>query len=289
MASRRLTLFVESITPDILPIDKYVDWGKIQAEVKSLETEIQLLKRLEYSKFKEKLPDLLLELPAVLEILRLLVAHTPDDVWFSDGRSIDFKAASTALKKGDRTTALTISDIFYDMGLPQFLKSVESINDIIRGVLIGLETHARKSRRGSLLELRIDSLIKTVLAKLSKHSQVNLECKKRIKINLKNGQKELDFLLISGDNPKIAVEVNFYSTGGSKPSEVLERAYPDLQHNLKESNIGFIVITDGKGWFKMKPALDRSLQNLTHCMTIKQAEEGQFEEAVLRILKGLES
>jgi type II restriction enzyme len=104
-------------------------------------------------------------------------------------------------------------------------------------------------------------------------------------VDLTKERKKIDYVILQNNKQKIAIEVNFYSTSGSKPSEVLGRAYPEVQENLKKKGIGFIVITDGIGWERMKPVISTACEKLDYLMNIKQARNGDLEKAILKFLK----
>ncbi len=245
----KLNLFLKTITPEILePID-YVDWKRIEKKVNSYRREIALLQSLRYSGVPQKdLAELLLESPRILKLLQILIAHTPREVWFADGRHIKFKEDIENLQNGNSKRAEEIALIFLEMGLIDFLKSVESVRDCVRGVLIGLEPNTRKNRRGKKFETTINDLIETAVEDLKKETGLTLKVERNLKVDLLKEQKTVDFAVFVHDEsePRAAIEVNFYSVSGSKPSETLPRAYPEVQRGLEEKDIGFIVITDGK-------------------------------------------
>ena len=104
-------------------------------------------------------------------------------------------------------------------------------------------------------------------------------------IELAPDRKKVDNLIVLDGEPKIAIETNFYSTAGSKPSETLNRAYPDIQGLLRRKGIDFIVVTDGLGWTKMRPTIEKAFTTLSCVMNLKQAESGEMKKAITRFLK----
>ncbi len=149
---------------------------------------------------------------------------------------------------------------------------------------MGLEPNVRKNRRGTKLEVVLDSLISKTIDKINNERGINLSFEAQMYVDLKQERKNIDYVVLQGNEQKIGIEVNFYSTSGSKPSEVLGRAYPEVQHNLENQNMGFIVITDGIGWTKMKKVIQTAYGKLHYLMNIKQAENGCLEKAILDIL-----
>jgi type II restriction enzyme len=284
MTESKLDIFVRSITYDILPIDKYVEWDVVNRKVHQLRREIALLESLDKKDSQNDLVDILLKFPFTLNVLKLLIAHTPEDIWFADGRHIIFSEDKVRLEKGDTNRAKEIAQMFSDMGLFVFLSEVKSVHDLVKGVLIGLQPNSRKNWRGSVLEDRIKRLLQNILDSIKEETGITLTFKSQININLEHGKKKVDYVILKKGDIIAVIEVNFYSTSGSKPSEVLERAYPDLQTHLKKMGLPLIVITDGKGWLRMRNSIERALYTLDHCLTIKQVESGALKQILLNTI-----
>jgi len=282
--NKRAELFFQTITPEILSPSDYIDWDTIRNQVKSLRKEIALLQSLDKENPVDNLADLLYRNPNILKVLQLLIAHTPRKIFFNDeNKYIDFTTDLIIVSR-DRKRAKDIALIFIEMGLVQFLNEIRSVEDVVKGVLIGLEPNSRKSRRGSKLEDVISEIISSTLEELNREKGLSLSFETQMYIDLEKERKKSDFVILQGDEQKIAIEVNFYSTSGSKPSEVLGRAYPEVQENLKKRGIGFIVITDGVGWDKMKPVISTAYKKLDFLMNIKQAISGELKKAILEFL-----
>lgn len=279
----KLDLFIDSLTPDILAPSEYVNWAKIEQRIYDLRREIALLQSLD----KERNPlgdltDLLNKYPRILEVLRLLIAHTPEKIWFADGRSIAFRKDMSAM---DESRAREIAQIFIDMKLLGFLKRIKSVEDCVKGVLIGLEPNVRKNRRGMKFETEINRLVEETVEEIKRETGLRLEIIRGLKLDLAKETKTVDFGINIGRKPKAVIEVNFYSTSGSKPSETLPRAYPEVQRGLADKNIGLIVISDGKGWLKMRGSISTMLEKLNYCFTLKQAKAGALKGALIEIIR----
>jgi type II restriction enzyme len=283
--NNNLQLFIQNITPDIIPVDRFVDWNSINEKINLLRREIALLESIDKSRPLEDLTDILLTNCNTLDVLKLLISHTPARVYFSDGRFIDFIEDKKKINTDDKKRAHEIAKMFKEIGLFAFLAEVKSVRDVVKGVLIGLQPNNRKSWRGMLFEERIKNTIEKVLVSVENSTGIKLSCEPQVNIDLKRGKKILDYMILKRNKPVAAIEVNFYSTSGSKPSEVLERAYPNLEKNLKDIKIPLIVITDGMGWLKMQKSIERSLRLLSHLMTIKQAESGGLEKILIDLIK----
>jgi len=283
--NNKASLFFQTITPEILSPADYTNWDGIKAKVKAIRREIALLQSLDKDNPVEDLTDLLHNNPKVLKVLQLLIAHTPEKIFFDEkDKYVDFKADLENVAN-DTGRAKAIAEIFVEMGLVEFLKEVRSVEDVVRGVLLGLEPNARKNRRGAKLEAVINELISSTIEKINKEKGLNLSFEPQMYVDLANERKKIDYVILQNSKQKIAIEVNFYSTSGSKPSEVLGRAYPEVQENLKKKGLGFIVITDGIGWESMKPVISTAYEKLDYLMNIKQAKSGELEKAIFKILR----
>jgi type II restriction enzyme len=283
MANKFLNFF-ETLTPEILSPKDYIDWNNVKEKIKEIRREIALLESLDKDNPKEDLADLLNKNPKILKVLQLLIAHTPDVIYFDDeNKYVNFEKDILIVEK-NKERAYQIAQIFIEMGLVEFLKEVKSIEDVIKGVLLGLEPNVRKNRRGKKLELIINLLIKDVVEEIKDDLHINLSYQSQMFVDLPNERKQIDYVVLKNNVPKVAIEVNFYSTSGSKPSEVLERAYPNLQSNLKNKNIGFIAITDGLGWEKMKKVIKTAFNKIDYLLNIKQAKSGLLKKYILELI-----
>ncbi len=283
--NQKVELFFQTITPEILSPEDYTDWDAIRKKVKELRREIALLQSLDKDNPVEDLTDLLHHTPNVLKVLQLLVAHTPRKILFDDkNKYIDFKEDLKEVANNIER-AKSVAGIFVEMGLVDFLKEAKSIEDVVKGVLLGLEPNSRKNRRGKKVEAVISKLISSTIEEINKERGLNLSFENQMYVSLPNERKGIDHIILQDGKPRIAIEVNFYSTSGSKPSEVLGRAYPEVQENLRKKGIGFIVITDGLGWEKMRPVITTAYEKLDHLMNIKQAKSGELYRAILKLLE----
>ena len=71
--------------------------------------------------------------------------------------------------------------------------------------------------------------------------------------------KKVDFALLVKGKIKIGVEVNFYTTSGSKPSEI-KRAYQNVNRELAMVGVELLWITDGAGYLKMRSSLREAFE-----------------------------
>ena len=121
-------------------------WAAVEANVKLLRREIALVQSIDKHNPVTDLADLLREHPSVVTVLELLIVHAPDKIHCSDReKTIDFKADAAKLAKKGGAAALrarAIARTFFEIGLIDFLDRVKSVEDVVKGVFMGLEPNA---------------------------------------------------------------------------------------------------------------------------------------------------
>ena len=145
-------------------------------------------------------------------------------------------------------------------------KEVKDLVDYVFGVETGLDTNARKNRSGKITE----TLVARILANagIAYREQVSSQEFPAIASVLGADQKVFDFA-IAVNAKTYLIEVNFYSSGGSKLNEVA-RSYTDVAPKVNGVlGYEFVWITDGIGWNSARNKLEEafaaipSIYNLT--------------------------
>lgn len=147
-------------------------------------------------------------------------------------------------------------------------KQIKNLVDYVFGVETGLDSNARKNRSGDIME-------ETVARQFSKYGIIYAK-----QIDSSNYSdlvvlgvdlKRFDFV-IETKSKTYVIEVNFYSSNGSKLNEVA-RSYSDLSPKINDVNgYEFVWITDGKGWLSAKNKLEEAfyiIPNVYNLTTIK--------------------
>lgn len=134
-----------------------------------------------------------------------------------------------------------------ETGLAELLRNreIKNLVDYVFGVETGLDSNARKNRSGHMMEKWVgDFFTKHHIPYSQEVRSTELPLVNAI---LGNDIKRFDFVVKSSQTTYL-IEVNFYSGGGSKPSEVA-RAYTELSPKINDINgYKFVWITDGIGW-----------------------------------------
>jgi hypothetical protein len=101
--------------------------------------------------------------------------------------------------------------------------------------------------------------------------------------------KRFDFVLLHGNSPKIVIEANFYTTGGTKIG-INEKEYLALHEQVvqNEKGLRFIWVTDGGYWLttpgrkdflKLAPLFKQDLLNLAMFGEQLSAIKGSMRES----------
>ena len=218
----------------------------------------------------EALAEVIRANPRCLDAMLLLLGHTPKRMSFSDdAKSIDLDVDHERVQY-EEDRAKEIAEVYLETGVGRHLRMVQSTEDVLLGVLLGLQPNRRKNARGTVFERAVANVLDSAVRSCSASSSSELTVASQAKVL----DKRVDYLVTSGGRPFLAVEGNFYTGSGSKPSEVLERAYPELQRDLGTAAVSLAVVTDGAGWHKMTRVLERSFQKLENLMNLRQAASG---------------
>lgn len=145
-------------------------------------------------------------------------------------------------------------------------KKVNDLVDYVFGVETGLDTNARKNRSGKITERLVAGVFSR--AGIGFREQVSSNEFPEISEVLGADQKVFDFV-VSTVRKTYLVEVNFYSSGGSKLNEVA-RSYAEIGPKVNGvDGYEFVWVTDGVGWQAAKNKLEEafyaipSIYNLT--------------------------
>ena len=208
-----------------------------------------------------------------------------DELWKRDQKVFDCLDILIATRRKDNKRYLLqdkssrkISELFktkegvvaflYGTGLARLFQKREISNlvDYVFGIETGLDTNARKNRSGHIMEKTVAKLLKD--NGITFRQEVYSSEFPQLSV-LGKDKKRFDFY-INTPKKKYLIEVNFYSSGGSKLNEVA-RAYTELAPKVNSvAGFEFIWITDGIGWKDARNKLEEayntipSVYNLTN-------------------------
>ena len=154
-----------------------------------------------------------------------------------------------------------VMEFLDDTGLTEIFQSrrITNLVDYVFGIETGLDTNARKNRSGHVME----GVVKHIFDNnnIQYRQEVYSSEWSEITKVLGDDEKRFDFV-VKTTGKTYLIEVNFYSSGGSKLNEVA-RAYTDLAPKINSvSGFEFVWITDGIGWKSARNKLQEAYNNI---------------------------
>lgn len=267
LLSRNLTTtefsddFYATILPGVIPRNEFIKWPAIDSLIDEYALDLEQLQQAAADSrlsTKEKLSKFLVSSEDPLSSMRFLfrlLGHT-NDVYVCLEERIDIKAEAINMAAGSvlRANAMEIiTTSLIEMGIDKILD--KNLKEVLLGVCVGLETHRRKNGGGTAFKDLIGDFLEEVLPLLRK-KHPTIELKPEVQIVYSNGRqsKNVDFAYLINSKPVIGFEVNFYTSTGSKPTEI-KRSYAQVRRDLEEVGTQLVWVTDGEGYMKMKKSL----------------------------------
>lgn len=154
-----------------------------------------------------------------------------------------------------------VMEFLDDTGLTEIFQSrrITNLVDYVFGIETGLDTNARKNRSGHVME----GIVKHIFDNnnIKYRQEVYSSEWHEITNVLGDDEKRFDFVIKTTAKTYL-IEVNFYSSGGSKLNEVA-RAYTDLAPKINSvSGFEFVWITYGIGWKSARNKLQEAYNNI---------------------------
>lgn len=272
----------------------FVDWEKIQANIQKSKIELNILNSLIGSKnFKNDLRQILSRYPDVVPCFPILIAvrgmslKVINDFSSQDSEIVEYNFKKRKLRPEEIDEFIAF---FHKTGLESFFVNLSSlsIQDYVTGVEVGMDTHARKNRSGSAMELVLKPIIEKINANLRISHMLfqknfsNLEKHYNIVVSTSLRNRQADFIITKDENKVINIEVNFYSGTGSKPQEIVD-SYINRQGELRENGFKFIWITDGYGWKGQKNQIRKGFEKIDYLLNLHFVKKGLLEEILCKI------
>lgn len=244
--------FLEQLLPTNVCLNQIVDFEKVFSHVDAIAMRLHQLNFLLGKSNLEKAVSLLWnENPKVFEVLDILIA-----VRAKEKKQVISSVGEVLLISRYFETPQGVTAFIQETGLKELFQSgrITNLVDYVLGVEVGLDTNARKNRGGKIMEETIrKALLQT---RISFKEQVSSSFYEELSC-LGKDKKIFDFVIETPDKTYL-IEVNFYSSGGSKLNEVA-RAYTKIQQKIQHlAGFEFVWITDGTGWLTAKNKLEEA-------------------------------
>jgi len=254
--------FFATLTPGVIPREQFIQWDRIESKCKKYTDVLEYYQNLPTKKPKQLLDEIANSLLAADDPAHLMkgsfeiLGHT-NEYYVSDKDNLQFQEAAAKIAgKRDEKSAEEVATILLDIGIEHVIRQ-EDLKSAFLGVQVGLESNRRKSVGGDVFHHWVLRLLESTCGLLGKHYELKPEAV--IPYKDSRNSKRVDFGILHKGKIKIGVEVNFYTTSGSKPSEI-KRAYQNVNLELKEVGVELVWITDGAGYLKMKKSMEEAFR-----------------------------
>lgn len=275
--------FMDTLTPGIIPRADFIQWKNIEAKLEQHAPAITFFENVAAkvrtgAEAAPALAEALLaaEHPrAIVDGAFEFIGHTAAEfVTRQDDVTVDELAASLAKRDGD--AAKRFARMLCDLGFDRILAQTD-LKAVFLGVQLGLEPNRRKNIGGDAFADELERVLGGIVDKLAKDG-IALKLKREFTIRYGNGlSKKVDFALLQDGHTCVGFEVNFYTTAGSKPSEI-KRSYGNVLEALRDEGVELLWITDGKGYRDMHRSLRDAYVILPNIYNLRQTEEHLAED-----------
>lgn len=274
--------------------DYYVGWNKIFKRIEEYLPELHVLSSLCGAHDKQKLARRVLsDYPKVIMVLPLLMACR-ETIQLMDEQG---GAQITTYEFPKKVRPLSDAEIEHyvhflcSTRILELLDRIKCVPDYVTGVEVGMDTNGRKNRGGKCGVKAIQPFVEEALKNLPL-----IEAKPEATFDFLASQncilpeafrnERWDWAFWRTDAPRrfAVMEVNHYGGGGSK-LKAIARDYIGRQKSLEAAGVGFIWVTDGRGWFKSRRALREAFNVIEHLINIRLAKDGQLEWALRRLIQ----
>ena len=265
----------------------YTDFPKAYGNTQKIKVELNILNSLIGSQnIKEEFLQLLNDYPNILKVIPILLAKREEEIKVNDSEKTYF----FNLKKKNYTNE-EYALFMEKSGLFNLLQNqvIKSLVDYVLGVEVGMDTNSRKNRTGHAMEDLVESYLKKaglIKNKTYFKEMYKSEVEQKFGLDLSGisnndkTEERFDFVFVGAMKEVYAVEVNFYSGGGSKLNETA-RSYKTLA--LEAQNIPgfkFVWFTDGIGWNSARHNLEETFDVLDTLFNINDLEHGIVDRLV---------
>lgn len=278
---------LSTLKDTIRTYDFFVAWKKVFSNVSQIEISLNILNSLIGKEdIAVKLKDLIKQYPEIVPVIPFLIAVRGTSIKVADmGGDIEYSFS----KKKNYTDEQIEKIIFFanKSGLLKVIanKSIKNLVDYAIGVEVGLDTNARKNRSGTAMENLTEVYVKAICNKnnfkyLAQATVAKIKQEFGKTVSTDKADRHFDFAIDTGSKVYL-IEVNYYSSGGSKLKSVAGE-FSSLFRLVKDENTGFIWVTDGEGWQTAKRPLSETFNVVDYIMNINMIEQGLLEEIVTK-------
>lgn len=246
-------IFLSQLQETNQTLDFFCDFDKISENVDNIKLSLCMLNSLIGASDLRKAVEVIWNRDkTAFAVMNILIAvRTKDKKKFinSIGKCVPVSSMFTSVDN--------VMEFLQGTGLAELfrMRRIKDLVDYVFGIETGLDSNARKNRSGDIMEETVHQILSK--AGIVHRQEVYSREWSEISDVLGDDEKRFDFVVQTAAKTYL-MEVNFYSSGGSKLNEVA-RSYSDIAPKINSvSGFEFIWITDGKGWKSAKNKLQEA-------------------------------
>lgn len=279
---------LETLKDSIKGWDYFVNWNKVNDNVKEIEIELNLMNYLiGKANIKDELRYLLQKHPEIIKVIPILVACREKDFLILTPKQNDM--FSTELYSFINKDILSQEDIdkaivfIENTGVLKLFenKTIKNIVDYVYGIEVGLDSNGRKNRSGTAMENIVEIFVNNICKKHG-YEYIPQATPRAIKeawgynVTVDKTARSFDFAVNTGKQLYL-IETNYYGGGGSK-LKATAGEYKTLFDVAAKDKHEFIWITDGKGWLTANRPLQETFEHNKYILNLKMVELGTLED-----------
>jgi len=259
--------FLDELTDTNVDLSFFTDFEKVARNVAPIELHLNSLNYLVgKTDLDSAIDELYAQNPKCFSVLTILIA-----VRKKQKKKTITAHGDTVLVQSYLSDVEGVKEFIRETGLVTVFKSkqVKNLVDYVFGVEAGLDSHARKNRGGTYMERAVANILR----------ENDVIFDEQVSTNVIEGlpwagtdAKQFDFV-VPTQSCTYLMETNYYSSGGSKLSEVA-RSYTEVS-KLVDGHEGFefVWITDGLGWRTTKNSIEAAFTKIPRLYNLKTFAE----------------
>jgi type II restriction enzyme len=280
----------QSFKEKITRWDYFVNWEKVNINVKMFEKELNILnyligkENIEKEAFElfKKYPEAIKAIPTLLAVREGVI-----DVLI-DSRNFRYKNLNFFQTGYSDSEISDIVEFIIKTGFGDliFKKQIKNFVDYAIGVEVGLDSNGRKNRGGTLMEGLVEEFVSDTCQNIGLQYMAQANAKKikaewNIDIAVDKSSRNLDFA-INKNGKLYFIECNFYGGGGSKLKSTATE-YIEMNRYWNNQGIEFIWITDGAGWKSTLKPLREYFDKSDYLLNLDMLKENTLQSLLLNI------
>ncbi|WP_294920460.1 type II restriction endonuclease [uncultured Prevotella sp.] len=266
--TKDFNIFMSQLKETNQRLDFFCDFNKITQNVENIKLSLCMLNSLIGAQNMRKAVETIWNRDkTAFDVMDILIAVR------SEGKKkVLDKLNNCVILESMFTSVDGVIEFLDNTGLSDIFKSrrIGDLVDYVFGIETGLDTNARKNRSGHVMEGSVANIFEKNGIEF-RQEVYSSEWPEITKV-LGDDKKRFDFV-VKNNTKTFLIEVNFYSSGGSKLNEVA-RSYSDIAPKINSvPGFEFVWITDGIGWKSARNKLQEAFSIIPSIYNLTNIEE----------------